>query len=65
MNIIKTSTDYFRGAYQELKKVTWPTREETIRYSYLVIGISLGTAFLLGALDYVFNLGFEYLIGIK
>lgn len=40
----------------ELKKVTWPTRQETIRYTWAVIGISLGVALFLGAADWLFQL---------
>ena len=39
----------------ELKKVTWPTRQDTIRYTFTVIIISGGAALFLGALDYVFQ----------
>lgn len=49
--------NYFVGSYHEMKKVTWPTRSQTINYSVLVIGLSVGMALLLGLLDYVFNLG--------
>ncbi len=38
----------------ELKKVTWPTREETIKYTVAVIIISLAVAFFIGGLDFVF-----------
>ncbi len=39
---------------QELKRVNWPRREETIRYTIFVIVLSLGIAVFLGILDYVF-----------
>ncbi len=39
----------------ELRKVTWPTREETIRYTVAVIVISLATAGLLGGADFIFK----------
>lgn len=39
----------------ELKKVTWPTREETIRYTLTVIIISAVVALFLGGLDFVFQ----------
>jgi len=47
---------FLQEAKQELKKVTWPTRQETIKHTMLVIGISLSVAILLGALDYIFVL---------
>jgi preprotein translocase SecE subunit len=39
---------------QELRRVNWPTREETIRYTLFVIGFSLATAAFLGILDFGF-----------
>jgi len=47
--------NYFVGSFQEMKKVTWPTKTQTINYSVLVIGLSIGMALFLGLLDYVFN----------
>ncbi len=49
--------NYFVGSYQEMRKVTWPTKSQTINYSALVIGLSVGMALFLGVLDYIFNLG--------
>ncbi len=40
----------------ELKKVNWPTRQETIKYSLIVIGASAALAAFLGGLDFVFTL---------
>lgn len=54
--------DYFRGAYSELRKVTWPTRKQVINYSIVVIAMSLGVAIFFGVLDYIFNLGLGALI---
>jgi len=53
---------YFKEAKSELKKVTWPTKKETIKHTLLVIGISLAVAAFLGALDYFFAIGFEEMI---
>jgi preprotein translocase subunit SecE len=39
---------------QELKRVNWPRREETVRYTIFVIVLSLGIAAFLGILDYIF-----------
>jgi preprotein translocase subunit SecE len=49
-------TKFLQEVRQELKKVTWPTRQETIKHTMLVVGISLSVAILLGALDYIFVL---------
>lgn len=52
-------TNYFRDSYRELKKVVWPTRRETTNHTLAVIGISLGVAIFLGALDFLFTLLLE------
>ena len=39
----------------EIKKVNWPTRQETIKYTLIVIGISAGVAAFLGILDFIFT----------
>ncbi len=54
--------NYIKESIEEMKKVTWPTKKETYNYTLLVIGISLGVAAFLGALDYIFTLGLELLI---
>jgi preprotein translocase subunit SecE len=48
-------TNYLRDSYQELKKVVWPSRQETTNLTLVVVGISLGVAALLGALDFLFT----------
>lgn len=53
---------YFLDSKAELKKVSWPTRQETIKYTILVIAISLLLAAFLGLLDYLFTIGFELLV---
>lgn len=53
---------YFKDSYAEMKKVTWPTKKQTINYSALVIAMSVGMAVFFSVLDYVFNLGLTKLI---
>jgi len=55
-------SQYIKDSVAEMKKVTWPTKKETRNYTFLVIGISLGVALFLGFLDWVFEIGFAYLI---
>lgn len=54
--------NYIKDSIAEMKKVTWPTKKETQNYTFLVIGISIGVAAFLGALDYVFSYALEILI---
>jgi preprotein translocase subunit SecE len=53
---------YFHDVQEEMRKVTWPSRKETINYSILVIVISVVIALFFGLLDFLFNLGIEQLI---
>ncbi|MBU0476619.1 preprotein translocase subunit SecE [Patescibacteria group bacterium] len=39
----------------EMKKVNWPNRKETLRYTLIVVGVSSAVAFYLGSLDFIFN----------
>ena len=54
--------NYIKASISEMKKVTWPTKKETYNYPVLVIAISLIVAAFLGALDYIFNLGFKFIL---
>lgn len=46
---------FLKEARVELKKVRWPTREETTRYTLAVIVMSAALAVYLGGLDYLFQ----------
>ncbi len=62
MNIATKITDYFKGSFSEMKKVVWPTRKQTIRYSAIVIAMSIGMAVFFGVLDYFFGIGLAWII---
>lgn len=46
---------FLKEARVELKKVTWPTRAQTLRYTVAVIAMSVGVAAFLGGLDFIFQ----------
>lgn len=37
---------------QELKKVQWPTRQETVRSTIVILAVSVAVAIVTGAADY-------------
>ena len=39
----------------EMKKVNWPTRNETVKYTLVVVGFCLVVAAFLGSLDALFQ----------
>lgn len=46
-------TTFLKEVREELNKVVWPSREQTIRYTALVIIIAVATGLFLGGLDLV------------
>jgi preprotein translocase subunit SecE len=62
MNPVKKLTDYIKESITELKKVTWPTRKQTLNYTLLIIGISLGLSAFIGIIDYILTLGVQQVI---
>lgn len=52
---VQSIRTYFRESFEELKKVTWPTRKETLQKTLTVIIFSVGVALFLGALDILFS----------
>ena len=46
---------YIREIISELKKVTWPTREDTTRLTIAVIVVSIAIGMALGGIDIGFN----------
>ena len=45
---------FLEEAKLELKRVNWPRREETTRYTLFVVVFTLGLAVFLGFFDFVF-----------
>ena len=53
---------WLRETRGELRKVSWPTREEALRLTYVVIGLSLAMGLLLGGADFILNTLYTFLI---
>ncbi len=53
---------YVRETRAELRKVVWPTREEAINLTAIVVGTLIAMSIFLGAVDYLFQVFFRYLI---
>lgn len=46
---------FIKEARVELRKVNWPTRAQTLKFTGAVVGVSLAVAIFLGGLDYLFE----------
>ncbi len=55
---------YFRESKEELEKVSWPSRSLTLKYSLLVVAITVLMAAFFGGLDALLTIGLEKLIGL-
>ena len=53
---------YLKEVVRELKKVSWPSRKQTVNKTILVIVISMLLAIYLGGLDFIFQKLTEALI---
>jgi preprotein translocase subunit SecE len=46
---------YVRETRGEIRKVTWPTRQESQRLTAIVLGVTALMALFLGVLDFIFS----------
>jgi preprotein translocase subunit SecE len=46
--------DYLRDTKAELRHVSWPTKQQTLNYTVIVLVISIGTGIFLGIIDFGF-----------
>lgn len=49
------AVSFIKESYEELRKVSWPSRKQTINYTLVVVGVSIAVAVFLGALDMIFS----------
>ncbi len=57
-----TPISFLKDVSVELKKVTWPSQQEVIRLTIVVIIISIAVGFFIGGLDFVFTKVMEVVI---
>ena len=57
-----TPITFLKETREELKKVVWPTRDDVVRLTTVVILMSLIVGLFLGGLDFVFTKAIEIVI---
>lgn len=57
-----SSLHFLREVKEELYKVSYPSTNDVVRLTAIVIFVSLGVAVLLSGLDYVFGLLFSFIL---
>ncbi len=58
-------SNYIRASFEELTKVTWPTKSQAVKLTIIVLFFCAATAVLIGAIDYGFNFLYNYLLKIS
>jgi preprotein translocase subunit SecE len=51
---VDRTTEYLKDTRGELRKTSWPTREQATNLTLIVLAVTIVMAAFLGALDYVF-----------
>lgn len=57
-----TPVVFLKEVRTELDKVVWPTREQLVRLTALVVVISLAVGLFIGAIDFIFFKVMEVLL---
>ena len=53
--MLQRLTNYLSETKTEMKRVVWPSREDTLKMTLAVVGISAVVAIFLGMLDILFQ----------
>ena len=60
----KAIVRFYRETIGELRKVTWPTRQEAINLTIIVLVVTFGMSAFLGVLDFLFSKLFGLILGL-
>ena len=55
---------YFKETRAEIRKVSWPTRQEATNLTAIVLAVTIAMAAFLGLVDYAFRLIIEAIVRI-
>ena len=55
MTITQKLNNFFREVYVEMKRVSWLSQKEIVKYTLIVLAFTIAFAAFLGGLDYIFT----------
>lgn len=55
-------SEYIQGANEELRHVRWPTRQQAVRLSFIVLGFTAVCTVFFGTVDFVLAQLIRFLI---
>lgn len=64
LNSVSGIANYFNETKNEMKNVTWPTREQLIAYTLVVFVAVLFVAALIWGIDSFFNVIFRWFLNV-
>lgn len=62
MEKLDKAKEFFAESKQELKKVTWPTKQQTITSTWVVMAVTFVLAIFLGLVDLAFSKFIGYIL---
>jgi len=54
--------EYLKETKAELKHVNWPSKNQSVLFTVIVVVFSVAVAFFLGAFDFIFTMGVKLFI---
>lgn len=55
MVIIQKINLFFKEVWVEMKRVSWLSRKEVLRYTLIILAVTIVVAAFLGGLDFIFT----------
>jgi len=55
MTITQKINLFFKEVWVEMRRVSWLSQKDVLRYTLIVLGITIVAAIFLGGLDYIFT----------
>ncbi len=62
---MKAVKNYLKSSFEELSRVTWPTKNQAVRLTIIVLVFCFIIGLALTGLDQLFNIGYEYLLNLN
>jgi len=62
MTITQRIQLFFKEVWTEMKRVSWLSRKDVLKYTFIVLGITISVAIFLGGLDLIFTDGIRYFV---
>lgn len=56
--------EFLKGVREELKQVIWPTREEVIKSTWIILITVIIISLFLYFVDFIFEKVFDFLVGL-